>query len=60
MNNLKNPLALRKVLKRYNLTPKNKQKLILLSKCKTTTWLSINRFARKLEYKQSVLDQPRQ
>ena len=60
MNNLINPLALGKVLKKYNLTPKNKQQVVLLSKRKTATWSAIHRFARKLEFKQSVLDQQQQ
>ena len=60
MNNLINPLALRKVLKKYNLTPQNKQQLVLLSKRKTATWSSIHRLARKLEFKQSVVDQQKQ
>ena len=57
MNNLINPLALGKVLKKYNLTPQNKQQVVLLSKRKTATWSAIHRLARKLEFKQSVVDQ---
>ena len=57
MNNLINPLALRKVLKKYNLTPQNKQQVVLLSNRKTATWSAIHRLARKLEFKQSVVDQ---
>ena len=34
MNNFIKPLALGKVLKNYNLTPKNKQQVVLLSKGK--------------------------
>ena len=60
MNNLINPLALGKVLKRYNLTPKNKQQIVLLSKRKTSTWSAIHKLARKLEFKQSGLDQQQQ
>jgi hypothetical protein len=60
MNNLINPLALGKVLKKYNLTPKNKQQVVLLSKRKTSTWSAIHKLARKLEFKQSVLDQQQQ
>ena len=60
MNNLINPLALGKVLKKYNLTPQNKQQVVLLSKRKTTTLSVIYRLARKLEFKQSVLDQQQQ
>jgi hypothetical protein len=60
MNNLINPLALGKVLKKYNLTPKNKQQVVLLSKRKNSTWSAIHKLARKLEFKQSVLDQKQQ
>ena len=60
MNNLINPLALGKVLKKYNLTPQNKQQVVLLSKRKTATWTAIHRLARKLEFKQSVIDQEQQ
>ena len=56
MNNLINLLALGKVLKKYNLTPQNKQQVVLLSKRKTATWSAIHRLARKLEFKQSVVD----
>ena len=57
MTNLINPLALGKVLKKYNLTPQNKQQVALLSKRKTATLSAINRLARKLEFKQSAVDQ---
>ena len=60
MNNLINPLALGKVLKKYNLTPKNKQQVVLLSKRKTATWSAIHRLARKLEFKQSIVDHHQQ
>ena len=60
MNNLINPLALGIVLKKYNLIPKNKQQIVLLSKRKTATWSAIHSLARKLEFKQSVLDQHQQ
>ena len=57
MNNLINPIALGKVLKIYNLTLQNKQQVSLFSKRKTATWSAIHRLARKLEFKQSVIDQ---
>ena len=57
MNNLINPLALGKVLNKYNLTPQNKQQVVLLSKRKTTSCSAILRLARKIEFKQSVVDQ---
>ena len=60
MNNLINALALGKVLQKYNLTPQNKEQIVLLSKRKTATWSPIHRLARKLDFKQSVLDQKHQ
>ena len=57
MNNLINPLALGKVLMKYNLTPQNKQQVVLLAKGKTATLSAIYRLTRKLEFKQSVFDQ---
>ena len=60
MNNFINPLALGKVLKNYNLTPTNKQQVVLLSKRKTSTCSAIHKLARKLEFKQSVFDQQQQ
>ena len=50
MNNLISPLTLGKVLKNYNLTPQNKQQVVLLSKRKTPTWTAIHRIERKLEF----------
>ena len=55
-----NSIALGKLLKKYNLTPKNKQKVILLAQRKTATWSGLNRLARKLEFKQSLVDQQQQ
>ena len=55
-----NTIALGKLLKKYNLTPKNKQKVILLVQRKTATWSGLNRLARKLEFKQSVANQQQQ
>ena len=55
-----NSLALGKFLKKYNLTPKNKQKVILLAQRKTATWSGLNRLARKLEFKKSVANQQQQ
>ena len=49
-----NSIALGKLLKKYNLTPKNKQQLILLAQRKTATWSGLYRLARKLEFNQSV------
>ena len=55
-----NSIALGKLLKKYNLTSKNKQKVILLAQRKTATWSGLNRLARKLEFKQSVANQQQQ
>ena len=55
-----NSIALGKLLKKYNLTPKNKQKVILLTQRKTATWSGLNRLARKLEFKKSVANQQQQ
>ena len=60
MNKLISPLALGKVLMNYNLTPQNKQQVVLLSKSKTATWTAIHRLAKKLEFKQSVANQQEQ
>ena len=57
MKNLIDPLVLGKVLKKYYLTPQNKQQVVLLSKRKTTSFSAIHRLARKIEFKQSVVDQ---
>ena len=60
MNNLINPLALSKVLNKYNLTPQNKQQLVLLSKRQTATWSTLQKLVIKLEFKQSILDKQQQ
>ena len=60
MNNLINPLALSKVLNKYNLTPQNKQQLVLFSKRQTATCSTLQRLARKLEFTQSILDKQQQ
>ena len=45
-----------KFLKKYNLTPQIKQQVVFLSKRKTTSYLAIHRLARKIEFKQSLVD----
>ena len=57
MKDLINPLALGNVLKKDNLTPQNKQQVVLLSKRKTTSLSAIYRLARKIKFKQLVFDQ---
>ena len=60
MNNLINPLALSKVLNKYNLTPQNKQQLVLFSKQQTATCSTLKRLARKLEFKKSITNKQQQ
>ena len=55
-----NSIALGKLLKKYNLTPKNKHQVILLAQLKTATWYGLHRLARKLEFKESIVDQKQQ
>ena len=52
-----NSIALGKLLKKYSLTPKNKQQVIILAQRKTATWSGLHRLARKLEFKQSLEEQ---
>ncbi|ABM71623.1 Hypothetical protein P9515_04141 [Prochlorococcus marinus str. MIT 9515] len=52
-----NSISLGKLLKKYNLTPKNKQKVILSAQRKISTWSGLHRLARKLEFKQSAENQ---
>ena len=51
--NSANLKSLGKLLRKYNLTPKNKQKVKNSAQRKTETWSSLHRFARKLEFIQS-------
>ena len=46
-----------KFLKKYNLTPQDKQQVFLLSKRKTISWSAIHRLAREREFKQLLVDQ---
>ena len=56
MNNLINPLVIKKFLHKNNLTPQNKEQFVLLSKRKNSTFSAISRLTRKLKFKQSILD----
>ena len=47
-------IKLRKLLKRFKLTPKNKQKIIEEAQKDYSTWSSLERLARNLEFKNSV------
>ena len=55
MNNLINPLALRKVLKKYNISHKNREQIVFLSKRENSTWSSTHRLTRKLEFQKLVV-----
>tara|TARA_Y100001968_G_scaffold198236_1_gene181825 strand:+ start:522 stop:698 length:177 start_codon:yes stop_codon:yes gene_type:complete len=44
-----NSIALGKLLKKYKLTQKNKQQIILLAQRKSATWFGIHRLAIRLE-----------
>ena len=58
--NSANSKSLGKLLKIYDLTPKNKQKVIISAQRKTATWSGLHRLARKLEFIQSAKDQKNQ
>ena len=47
-----NSISLGKLLKRYKLTLKGKQEIIKAQK-RYSTWSSLNRLARKIEFKES-------
>ena len=50
-------LKLGKLLKRFKLTPKNKQKIIQEAQKDYSNWSSLERLARKLEFKNSSVQQ---
>ena len=52
--NSANSIKLRKLLKRFKLTPKNKQKIIQEAQKDYSTWSSLERLARNLEFKNTV------
>ena len=52
--NSDNSIKLGKLLKRFNLTPKNKQKIIQEAQQDYSTWSSLERLARKLEFRNSL------
>ena len=52
-----NSLALGKMLKKYNLNSKNKKQVILLAQGKEATWSSLHRLTKRLQFKQTVVDQ---
>ena len=57
--NSANSIKLGKLLKRFKLTPKNKQKIIQEAQKDYSTWSSLEKLARNLEFKNSVAQQPK-
>ena len=55
--NSTNSIKLGKLLKRFKLTSKNKQKIIQEAQKDYSTWSSLERLARNLEFKNSVAQQ---
>ena len=55
--NSANSIKLGKLLKRFKLTPKNKQKIIQEAQKDYSTWSGLERLARKLEFKNPVVQQ---
>ena len=47
-------IKLGKILKRFKLTPKNKQKIIEGAQKDYSTWSSLERLARNLEFKNTL------
>ena len=52
--NSANSFKLGKLLKRFNLNPKNKQKIIQEAQKDYSTWSSLERLARNLEFKNTL------
>ncbi len=51
-----NSIALTKLLKRYKLTSKGRQEIIKAAQKKYSTWSSLNRLARKIQFKVSNIN----
>ena len=52
--NSANSIKLGKLLKRFKLTPRNKQKIIKEAQKDYSTWSSLERLARDLEFRNSI------
>ena len=52
--NAANSIKLGKLLKRFKLNPKNKQKIIQEAQKDYSTWSSLERLARNLEFKNAI------
>ena len=55
--NSANSIKLGKLLKRFKLNPKNKQKIIREAQKDYSTWSGLERLARNLEFKNSLVQQ---
>ena len=55
--NSANSIKLGKLLKRFKLTPKNRQKIIQESQKVYSTWASLERLTRNLEFKNFATEQ---
>ena len=55
--NSANSVKLGKLLKKFKLTPKDKQRIIQEAQKNYSTWSSLERLARILEFKNSVAQQ---
>ena len=55
-----NSISLGKLLKRYKLTLKGKQEIIKAAQKRYSTWSSLNRLARKIEFKESIANKNKQ
>ena len=53
--NSANSIKLGKLLKKFKLTPNNKQKIIKEAQKDSSTWSILERLARNLEFKNSVV-----
>ena len=53
--NSANSIKLGKLLKKFKLTPKNKQKIIQEAQKNYSTWSILERLARNLEFRNSVV-----
>tara|TARA_S200000501_G_C20302136_1_gene516290 strand:- start:257 stop:442 length:186 start_codon:yes stop_codon:yes gene_type:complete len=51
-----NSKALGKLLKRYKLTTRGKQEIVKTAKIRSTTWSGLKRLARKIEFKESIVN----
>jgi len=57
MNNRNSTIQIKfgKILKRFKLNPKNKQKIIKEAENDYSSWSSLERLARNLEFKNSII-----